>query len=198
MTWISENPWPVAGTLLGAAVVCLALLRFTTQGRFLVWGLGAAGLAVLLLGVERFWVTDRERIEGTLYAMADAARRSDYEGLEGLLAPEFGKPSLIGRAYIRGTLEATEFEFINLSGMNVGRPGRQTRQATAEVTARASWKEKTPTGGPNFNATPVAGVRFAVGVREVEPKVWKVTRIELTDTGTGNISPEDALKYMPR
>lgn len=198
MTWISEDPWPIAGALLVAAVVGLLMARFTTQGKFLVWGLAAIGLAAVLLLVERFWVTDRERIEATLHGIADAAKRSDYTALEGFLAPEFGQPSLIGRAYIRGTLEATEFEFIHLGGMSIGTPGRQTRQATAEVTARASWKEKTRSGGPDFNATTPKGVRFAVGVREVAPKVWKVTRIELIDTGTGNLSPEDALRYMPR
>jgi hypothetical protein len=198
MSWISEDPWPVTGTLVVIAVICFLLVRFTQRGKFLIWALAAIVVAALLLVIEHFWVTDRERIEATLYAIAHAAEQSDYKALETFLAPEFEKPGLITRALIRGKLEATEFEFIHISSLQISEPGRFTRQSTAELIARASWRERTTSGSSDFNATPVAGTRWSFGFREVEPKVWKVTRIDLIDTGLGNVSAEDALKNMPR
>lgn len=197
MTLISEDPWPIAGALVVVAVVGLLMVRFTQRGKYLGWALGALGLAAVLVLVERFWVTDRERIEATLYAIADAVERSDADALESYLAPEFDEEiGTISRAYMRGRLKAAEFEFLILSNMDISRPGRQTRQATAEVSARASWKERTSTGGPDYNATPKP-TRWSLGLREVEPKVWKVTRIELIDTGVGGVSAGEALRGMP-
>lgn len=203
MEWLSEDPWPLGGTLLVAAAICLALVRFTQQGKYLQWAGVAVVLALLVFGVEHFWVTDRERIEAALYRIRDAVVRSDFDALDAQLAPDFGDEEetplsgplsrAITKAYIRGRLQGVQFEFVSLSRVDISDPGQLTRQATADFTARASWKEKTSTGGPDFNGTPPQGTRWSFGFREVEPKVWKVTRIDMIDTGLPNISPEQAL-----
>jgi hypothetical protein len=197
MGWISEDPWPLAGTLLVLAAMAVVLARLTQRGRFLQAAGLLAVLGLLVIGVERLWVTDRERVEATLYAVRDAAVRSDFPALEAHLAPDFEMPGplpgAITKAYIKGRLAQYKFEWIALSNVQISEPGRQTRQSTAEFTARGTWEETSPGGSPNFDATPPRGVRFSFGFREVEPKVWKVTRIDLIDTGLPGVSPERAL-----
>jgi hypothetical protein len=202
MGWISEDPWPLAGTLLVLAAMAVVLARLTQQGRYLQAAGVLAALGLLVIGVERLWVTDRERVEATLYAVRDAAVKSDFPALESHLSPDFEIPGpfpgILSKAYIRGALADYQFEGIYLSNVQIGKPGKQTKRTTAEFTARSTWKSTTAGGSPDFDATPPRGVRFLFGFEEVEPKVWKVSRIELLDTGIPGVSPERALGSFGR
>lgn len=195
MTWLSENPWPLVGTFGVLALFFLIAVRFTQQGKFLIWAGSCAALALLFWGIERIWVTDRERIESIVYDLANAVKESDYDRIVTHLDPdEFDVPGgAVGRAFIRGAIERYEFEFVRISNLEVD-AGRLTRRGTADFTAHASYRTSNALGGPNYGATPPQGLGWSLGFREVEPEVWKVTRIDLT-RAPGGLSAQDLLRF---
>ena len=63
-------------------------MRVTQQGKYLVWALSSLGLAMTVLLVERFWVTDNERIERVVYDLRRAVMTSDAEAVLKHLTPD--------------------------------------------------------------------------------------------------------------
>ncbi|WP_169977749.1 hypothetical protein [Tautonia rosea] len=197
MTWLSEDPWPLAGLFALLAVAFLIRLRFSQQGKHLAWAAGALGLAGMLLVIEQLWVTDRERIEMAVYDMADAVKASDFERFESHLAPEFEKQvGMLTKALLRGTLANVEFEFVRIAQLQI-QAGRATRMGKADFLAQAQWEERSSSLGTDYNATPLPGIGFSVGFREVEPTIWQVTRIDVTTVPAGG-TPENVAGYMAR
>src|SRR4051794_17723170 len=88
MTMLSEDPTYLAGALLLLAGAFAVALRLTQQGKYLVWALSAVGLALAVLAIERFWVTDSERIERVVYDLRRAVLASDAEGVLKHLTPD--------------------------------------------------------------------------------------------------------------
>lgn len=203
MSYIAEDPWPLGIVLAVVAVVSLAALKVTGRGKFLIWGATAAGLAALLFVVEALWVTDAERIEAVVVDMARAAARNDVERVLGHLAPDLvleqggdvldrsqtrglasrlsaGLTALVGRgdaarALIRGALSEARFDFIHVGQI---RPHANTMNRLGTVEFRAYASGSIPLGGTQMNfATDAGGSDWSFGLREVEPGVWKVTRI---------------------
>ncbi|GAC1334175.1 MAG: hypothetical protein NVSMB14_01240 [Isosphaeraceae bacterium] len=187
MSWLSEDPWPVAGTLATVAVVCFILLRVTQQGRFLLWGFLCLALGVATVVIEHFWVTDVERIDDAIYGMTAALQRSDGKTAAGFLADDavvtIGDTdigSLRGDAVLdhdlfEHALSDTKFDLLQLSGMTV-KVGSRTRQGTARFKVLA-------TGSYNGNVKvpfTAAGTEWDFGCREVSPGVWKIERITPT------------------
>lgn len=195
MTWLSEDPWPLAGGLGVVALALVAALWFTQQGKFLVYAGVAFLLGLAVLAIEALWVTDRERIEGVVYGMAAAVERSDPDAVIAYLAPDYEVPGgAFGVVLIRSTVNSTKFDFVNIRSLKV-QAGKQSRQGKADFLVMASWARSTALGGTNFDATPPPGVGFSLGFREVEPDVWKVTRIDLTQAPAG-VSTEDVMRYL--
>jgi hypothetical protein len=79
--YLGEDVWPIIGLLalvalgLGIAVVA------TGRGRLLIGIVALACLAIVLLGIEHLWVTDRERVDGIINEMAQSAVREDSAGI---------------------------------------------------------------------------------------------------------------------
>ena len=88
MTFLSEDPTYLAGALGVLAGAFLIALRVTQQGKYLIWALGSLGLAMTVLLVERFWVTDNERIERVVYDLRRAVMASDAEAVLKHLTPD--------------------------------------------------------------------------------------------------------------
>lgn len=196
LTWLSEDPWPLAGTFALIAVLLLIRARFSQQGKHLAWAGVALGLAGLVVLVEQLWVTDRERIEMAVYDMADAVKASDFERLESHLAPEFEQEvGTITRALLRGTLMNMEFEFVRIAQLEV-QAGQATRMGKADFLGQAQWTRNSESSGTSFDATPLPGIGFSFGFREVEPNQWKVTRIDVTRVPYG--TPDSVASYMSR
>lgn len=87
MTWLFEDSTFV---LVAAAIFAfgffVAFLK-TGRGLYLLW-LGAVALVSLaLVLVERYVVTDRERIEETLFGAAEALEADDIEAVLDYLSP---------------------------------------------------------------------------------------------------------------
>ena len=182
MYYFIEDPTYVLIALALAALACLVALQVTQQGKFLLWALGILGVGLALFGVERFVVTDAERVEAVVYDLADAVRNSNVEAVEALLTPEV---TLSRRSETEGLmpirtllpfLERVRFDFLKVRQLQT-RAGSQTKRGSAEfkVTAGGS----ADPGGRYGSDLPFAATNteWSLGFREVSPKVWKITRI---------------------
>jgi hypothetical protein len=185
--YLSEDPWPLASGFGLVALGFLLAVQMTQQGKYLIRAGIAAGMALLVLGVEYLWVTDNERIEAVVYELGRAAKASDGDLVISHLAPEVvvaTGDNLEGRvlsrfdsrvvvASIREQLQNARFDTLNISKLHTN-AGSQTRRGTAEfvVFATGTYASR----NARF-ATPVKGMEWSLGFRETSPKVWKVTRI---------------------
>jgi hypothetical protein len=188
MEMLSEDPTYLAGGLGLLGLVFLIALRVTQQGRFLVWALGSWALALGVLGVERVWVTDNERIERVVYDLRRAVAASDADGVLAHLTPDvqfapgdrardntrfvLRNVSLVTgaatRAFIKSELQQCEFDLVRVSQLQT-HAGRQSRRGTAEF--------RVMTGG-RYRGMPASGpTDWSLGFAETSPGVWQVDRI---------------------
>ena len=79
MTWFTENPWPPIFILAIAAVACVAMWASQKRGFWLVAGLLAVVAAVTVFLFERSVVTEAERVEQSVHALAAAFQRKDHD-----------------------------------------------------------------------------------------------------------------------
>ena len=80
MTWFTETPWPPIFILAIAAVACLAAWASQKRGFWLMAGLLAVVAAVAVFLIERSVVTEAERVEQSVHALAAAFQRKDRDG----------------------------------------------------------------------------------------------------------------------
>ena len=88
MSWLTEDPTMVLITAAVFAVGFLIAFLKTGRGLYLLWLGGVALLAMALVLVERYVVTDREQIEDTLFGAAAAIEANDFDAAFAYLAPE--------------------------------------------------------------------------------------------------------------
>ncbi len=176
MEFLSEDPTYLAGGLAILAGIFLVALKLTQQGKFLVWAGFSLALALLVVGVERVWVTDNERIEETVYGLALAVERSDLPGVFERLTPDVQynfsgstRSSADTRRLIQGILSQTKFENLMIAHLKTNAGGQARRgQAEFQVFCRGTH------GSMPFAAAETA---WSLGLRETSPGVWKVNRI---------------------
>ena len=191
-----ENPWPLVLATLGAAVVCLALLLATQNGRHLVRGLVAVGLAGVLLLVDWAWTTDREKIAAAVSNAAAAVKRNDIAGIRGLLAPgavympngsmgtsgvEFQSP--LGNTLLRQALDEVKFDFLSVRKLEVS-AGRQTRRGKADFEVLCSGTWNPSVGGSAINFPPTTSA-WSFGLQKQKDGRWLVDRITPTQMPGG-------------
>ena len=80
MTWFTETPWPPIIILAIAAIACLVAWASQKRGFWLVAGLLAIVAAVAVYLIERAVVTEAERVEQSVHALATAFQRKDRDG----------------------------------------------------------------------------------------------------------------------
>jgi hypothetical protein len=178
MELLSEDPTYLAGGLTLLAVALLIVLRITQQGKYLVGAGVALLLALVVLGIERLWVTDTERIEQVVYDLRRAVEGSDVEGVLTHLTPDVQYASqghsIQGQAvhyFIRSTLERAKFDFVRISNLKAS-SGGLSRRGKAEFRVFASGALDMMQGA--------SGSDWSLGFVETSPKVWKVNRITPT------------------
>ena len=149
MTFLSEDPTYLAGALGVLAGAFLIALRVTQQGKYLIWALGSLGLAMTVLLVERFWVTDNERIERVVYDLRRAVLASDAEAVLKHLTPDVqyvqhgtSLPGESTRELIRTNLSHATFDFVYIRELQTS-AGRQTRRGKAEFRIYAKGRLQT-------------------------------------------------------
>jgi hypothetical protein len=86
MAWLTEDPTVVLLALgVVAAGIIVAILK-TGRGLYVIWLGGVVLLALLVIVIDRFVVTDREKVEDTLYCAAAALEANDIEATASYLA----------------------------------------------------------------------------------------------------------------
>ena len=180
MYYLAEDPSYVLAALGLVAVGLLVALRVTQQGKFLIWAAIVAAVALGIFGVERYWVTDAERIEAVVYDLADATEASDVDRIKSHLDERvtFGVSGQTtdGSFLLRMVfplLRQTHFDFVRIGRLTTG-AGDQSRRGSAEfaVTATGIFDQ----GGTQHPLGSV-GTEWSLGFREVSPGVWKVNRV---------------------
>jgi len=180
MDYLSEDPTYLAGGLGVVAVAFLIALWITQQGKYLVAAGMALVLALVVVVVERAWVTDGERIEQVIEDLRRAVENSDVEGVDRHLTPDVeyvqGDNTVAGdrtRAFIRMSLAHAVFDFVRVSHLTTD-AGHQSRRGSAEFRVMAKGVQRTSFGTVNIGTT---GSEWSLGLQETSPKVWKVNRI---------------------
>lgn len=79
MDILFEHPWWIISIGVSIEVVLAIILLITRRGTLLWWMLGVLAVTLLSLLIERLVVTDRERIEATLYGGAAALEANDLQ-----------------------------------------------------------------------------------------------------------------------
>ncbi|MDG3007677.1 hypothetical protein [Paludisphaera mucosa] len=180
MTMFSEDPTLPAGALLLAAACCFVALRARQEGKYLIWGLTALGLAGVVLTVEWFWVTDDERIEAVVYDLRRSLLASDAQGLLAHLTPDVqyvqageSMPTIATRALIQASLANSKFDVVRIRELQTS-AGRRTRRGKAEFKIFVRGAMQGPAG---YNGAGAGDSAWSLGFEETKPGVWKVNRI---------------------
>lgn len=87
MTWLTENPLPIA--VAGVLLAALAAIAFSARRNLgsLVALAGVVAATLLLLAVERLVVTDREQVETTLSDLMAAVEANDVPAALAFIDP---------------------------------------------------------------------------------------------------------------
>jgi ketosteroid isomerase-like protein len=199
MTFLSEDPTYLAGALGVLAGAFLIALRVTQQGKYLMWALGSLGLAMTVLLVERFWVTDNERIERVVYDLRRAVLASDTEAVLKHLTPDVqyvqhgtSLPGESTRELIRTNLSHATFDFVYIRELQTS-AGRQTRRGKAEFRIYAKGRLQTSLASYDVGT---ADSTWSLGFQETAPGIWKVNRITPVSVPEGirNVSSPPRLR----
>ena len=170
MALLIEDPTAVL-IVSGLVIVGLLISFFQTgRGLYLLW-IGAVLLVTLLfLLVERYVVTDRERVEDTLFGAAEALKANDLEGTLSYLSP--GAIQLQGE--VRGQMRMTEFQDAEISDLAIEfSPEEDPPLATANFLGRIDFKDA---------KIPLERVVRRVTVRLVrEGDRWLINSFELNE-----------------
>jgi len=130
MTWFTEDPTPIliAGGI--ALAVLLVLLLKTGRGIVLVAMGGVIVLMVLALLIDKFVVTDRERVANVIYQAAAAAEQNKPEVVLSFISPSAPGVKAEAQHWIG---RAKKLETVNISAMEVTLDDKaQPPEATAE------------------------------------------------------------------
>lgn len=180
MEYLSDDPTYLAGGLALIGGAFLIALRLTQEGKYLVRAVVAFALALGVVGVERVWVTDNERIEQTVYGLAEAVKASDADGVLAWLTPDVqyvaggnSWPSLATRVLIEKNVKNARFDFLQILHLRAS-AGGQSRRGLAEFGVRCGGSFQGSYNALNFAA---ANSSWSLGLRETAPGVWKVYRI---------------------
>jgi hypothetical protein len=181
MTNLLEDPTYLAGGLLLLAGAFGVAFNITRLGKYLVRAGIALGLALVVVAVEWFWVTDNERIEQVVYDLRRAVLSSDVEGALIHMAPNVqylqGDTALsedATRALIKSNLNHARFEFVRISDLQTS-AGQQSRRGKAEFRAFTRGRLNSSAGPSDHLYTIIT--TWSLGFQEAEPGVWKVNRI---------------------
>jgi ketosteroid isomerase-like protein len=191
MTNLSEDPTYLAGCLLLFAGVFLVALNITQQGKYLVRAGIMLGLALVVVAVEWFWVTDNERIEQVVYALRQSVQNSDAAGVLNQMAPnvqylqaDTALSEDATRAMIKSTLSHAEFEFVRISDLQIS-VGQQSRRGQAEFRVFTRGRLNS---SPGMTELGTAVTTWSLGFQETDPGVWKVSRISPVSMPAGVIN----------
>lgn len=181
MTWLSEDPWPLASLFGLVALGFLVALRLTQQGQYLIRAIIALGLAALVIAIEYCWVTDNERVEAVVYSLAKAVERSDIPAVMSHFTPnvQFKQSGetidglVFDEAFIRSQLENAHFDFVRVRKLSA-KVSPQARRGSAEFEVFVGGNQTSSGTTVNAGAFPST---WSIGLQETSPNVWKINEV---------------------
>jgi ketosteroid isomerase-like protein len=138
MSWLLEEPWTVIGLGLFAELL-LGVAFFKTRRGVMLVAMGGVVLAVAsAVLLEWFVVTEREAVENTIYAAAEAAEAGDAEKLLSYVAPD----AVEVRTAVRHYLGWVDLTSVSINALEVSFEGGSAKRAVARFSARVSLTSK--------------------------------------------------------
>jgi hypothetical protein len=173
MTWLVEDAWTIFLCCLALGLVVVLLLLQISRGYALLGLLGMALFTGGLLLVERLVVTDRERVENSLYELADALVNNDVPLATSYISPR-STPRVRDDAgfYLRR---------MKVTKANIGSDLKTTvNRLTSPPTARATFTGRLEAQFELGGATPLNYVgRFTLEL-ELDGDRWLITDYDKT------------------
>jgi ketosteroid isomerase-like protein len=216
MEYLSEDPTYLTGALVVVAIAFLIATRVTQQGKYLILAGGAFSLAIGVVLVEWFWITDTERIEAVVYDLGKAVEASDAQAVLKHLTNDVQYSSAGGtvsseatRYMIEQAVANVHIDFLRISQLEASAmPQSRRGKAEFKVLASGSFSGAGGLGG----GAGTGNSRWSLGFQETSPGIWKVNRITqqqfpggLTYTpprsrpdGPGPTLPPSPRSYGPR
>lgn len=145
MLWLVEEPNYILG--LGALLLAVLVAAFVqTQRKVILYGMAATALVTLLLfGIERMVVTERELVRAALYEAAAALQANDRDALLALVADDSPKRDELAR-YL-GLIEVRRASIKNNLTIEINaKPRRPTAIAKFNAVIEANLREGTGAG----------------------------------------------------
>ena len=180
MEFLSDDPTYLAGALAFVAGIFFIVLRITQQGKYLIVVAVALSLSLLVLVIEHFWVTDAERVEAKVYALAEAVAASDTKTVLEILSDDVEyvtgdntMPSADTREMVTRTLASVKFDFLRIAKLRT-HVGSQSRRGTADFHVITSGSFTTRYNDLNFATS---NSTWSLAFKEDGPNHWKVVRI---------------------
>ncbi len=192
MEFLSDDPTYLAGGFGLLAGVFLIAVKLTQQGKYLVWAACSLAMALLVVGVERIWVSDNERIEQTVYTLCRAVETADASGALDCLTSDVqyvasgnSAPGEITRARVERHVMSSKFDYLRITHLRTN-AGGQSRRGTADFHLISGGSLS---GGSSTQTFGSATSSWSLGLREMSPGVWKVNRITPVDLPGQNLLP---------
>lgn len=172
LEWFTENAFfpSCVGVLLAIAFIGLAF----SSGEMVMMkiGLAIAAATALLITTEIMIVTDRERVENSLYDMAAAMQKNEFERVYEYLDSD----ELIQRA--KGHLKDTTCHACHITSINGVEVQADGKTATADFTAFAQASNK------SFpSPTPIQRRIKLIFKKKADD--WKISDFETSDPRAG-------------
>jgi ABC-type uncharacterized transport system permease subunit len=175
MTWLTEDPTTVI--VLGSMTIALLAIVFYKTGRApVLFGLlGAIFIVGALVLVEHLVVTDRERVELTIYGVADALEADDLARVQSYLTADALQLQNRATRYF-SIVEVQEAKITDGPHITIN---KLTPTAHVELVAVPSWKMK-------YDAT-IRKIPFDVKVDlRLEGERWLIDAAEVTPFDPSN------------
>jgi len=182
--WFVDDITPLLWLIAFAELLLMIVAAATQRGRYVV-AMVLLGLCVpLLILLDWFVVTDRERVEDVIDDLATAVENEDVAGIARHLAQEchygrFNRAAILALA--QRAFDRYEIEWLRIRRLRV-RVSEGSRLAVADFTAVGVARDQNGTSG--WQPT-----RWRLALREIEPDRWMVTAIVRLPELPGQAAP---------
>jgi ketosteroid isomerase-like protein len=169
MTTLLETPWPA---MIWGSLIALVLLVVALKTGHGMWLIVMAGVLVITAGLvilERIVVSERERVEQTLYDCAAAVETNNVAAVLGFVSEHAGS----ARSRIRAELPHYTIGNVSISGLEIKLIGDPATTATADLIGHCWVDERRGGSGQRMTVTQ----RFLVRLQKENGR-WVLTDYE--------------------